>query len=632
MRCAVLLPVFAALTASPLAARPVAQDLERVPTPIEVFVSGPSAAAALPTPATPAPLVVPTGTRVRIHGTSIPFGDAPAARQVTVAVKPPAGPETALAAAVGADMKWSTTFAGTSAAGTYVVTATAPDSRRTATTTFTVGTAADIAGAAESLVRTIEKVAVDASAAIDAVRTSLDAKGPYPNQAAVNEQLAWVNAQLRQHPARLTTVRRAFGVVGQVAQQYPGGASELEPFTTAAAETAQQVESAGERIRTTTSSVRRDSGMCDAIDAVIEVLGSMSLYFDLQGQLYTKMIQLAGDKFLPDRIYTAAVPLPNRDNTQRYALSESIKSIGTMISETIDGAISVPAPISRGIAVPSPRTLPLPERFPARESGLGRGLIKFVREPQNLLLDTAQYLGGLVFDQFCEKFTGPFTGTFSVDATVGTGAKFWGYTMTFGGTLTVRYEKARPRAGEAVAVTGEFEGNGSFRMYEDLMALNPFNRRFILFRYLFPPIGFPGTLQDLVNPLGKVARMLTPAYFRVPVTGTVTADQLTLKVGAQALQDFTDLVRGNALYVAMPPASPAPYVMIAKIPVQKAQFVISRAVRNEVTLPIATTGEGRAMIKSVSKAFDRRETVSNGEITVLWHLDLRACNPECAGR
>jgi hypothetical protein len=43
-----------------------------------------------------------------------------------------------------------------------------------------------------------------------------------------------------------------------------------------------------------------------------------------------------------------------------------------------------------------------------------------------------------------------------VDARVN-GAKFWGYTRQINGTLTLRYEKKDPKAGEAIPVTGTFD-------------------------------------------------------------------------------------------------------------------------------------------------------------------------------
>jgi len=33
----------------------------------------------------------------------------------------------------------------------------------------------------------------------------------------------------------------------------------------------------------------------------------------------------------------------------------------------------------------------------------------------------------------------------------------------------------------------------------------------------------------------------------------------------------------------------------------------------------------------VTGAFDRKEVVSNGEVTVTWKIQLKACNPGCGG-
>jgi hypothetical protein len=330
----------------------------------------------------------------------------------------------------------------------------------------------------------------------------------------------------------------------------------------------------------------------------------VSLWFDLQGKMFTKVVQLATDKFLPDKIYNASVPVGKRDATQKFSLGESLKAVGAALSGSVGAA-------------------------GGKAAGGAAGIVDFVKQPQNLLLDTAQFLTGLTFDKYCERFQGPLDGTFSVDATVNGPQKFWGYTTTINGTVMLRYEKKNVKPGEVIPMSGEMEGNATFSMYEDLMALNNFNRQFVIFRHLVPPIGFSTTAQDVTGPLGKIARMATPAYFRVPIKGELAGKQLKITVGEASLNDFTDAVKGQAIYVMVTPAVPIPQTLASNIPVQKGQFMLSRAMRTTGTLPISVATKDKLTIQTAQQSFTRKEVVSNGEVTVTWKLNVKACNPEC---
>ena len=585
-----LATLFSLLVASPVAA----QVLERVPPPIDVHVTTASAGR------DPADEVafVPPGTSVRISGTTVPLGSK--LTQVRVEVKPAAGAVVTLNAAIANDRSWAVTFPDTGAPGKYGVSAFTADGKNSATTSFTVMSPEGMDALAGTLEQALAKEAADAASAIANAQASLAAKGPFPNQAAVEKNLAEVSAALQELPERLKQAQQGLATLGPVAKKYPAGASELEPLTTAVQEGLAKTAAAAGHVRQAGAAAGKTLGVCDRIDAVNEVLSAASLWFDLQGLLFQKIVQLATDKYLPDRIYNAAVPPARRDNTEEFALGENLKGIASAFN-------GVPA------------------------AGMGAasdGLVEFVKKPQNLLLDTAQMLAGLAFDKLCETFTGPVSGTFAVDATINGGQKFWGYTALISGRITVMYEKQLARPGEPIPMTGEIEGNASFRMYEDLMASNNFNRRFVIYRALIPPIGTGAAAQSAVDPLGKAARMATPSYFRVPVRGLLTGNELTITIGDTALNDFSDAVKGRAIYVVLAPAAPVPYTMLSNIPVQKAQFILSRGLRTTAVLPVATVGAKR-VTKVAARSFDRKEVVSNGEVTVMWKLDVKACNPGC---
>jgi hypothetical protein len=571
-----------------------AQVLERVPPPIDVQVT----TAGTGRESADEVALVPPGATVRISGTTIPLG--PRLTQVRIEVKPASGALVTLTAPIANDRSWAVTFSDTATPGKYAVSAFAADGKNSATTSFTVLNDDGMHALGDMLEQALAKEATDAASAIASVEASLAAKGALPNQAAVEQNLAEVNAALQELPGRLQQARQGLATLGEIAKTYPAGASELEPLTTALQEGLARTAAAAARVRQDGAAASKTLGVCDRIDAVNEVLSAASLWFDLQGLLFQKIVQVATDKYLPDRIYNAAVPAARRDNTEKIALGENLKGLASAFS-----------------GVPG-----------AGVGSASDGLVDFIRRPQNLLLDAAQMLGGLAFDKLCEIFTGPVSGTFAVDATVNGGHRFWGYTTLLSGKITLMYEKQIARPGEPIPMTGEIEGNGSFRMYEDLMALNNANRRFVIYHALIPPVGTGAAVQSAVDRLGRAARMATPSYFRVPVKGLLKGKQLTITIGDAALNDFSDAVKGRAIYVVLPPAAPIPYTMQSSIPVQKAQFILSRGLRTTAVLPVATAG-ARPVTRVAAQSFDRKEVVSNGEVTVTWKLDVKACNPGC---
>lgn len=581
-----------------------AQSLEPIRTPIDVRVVAASASAE----GGPKKTVVPVGATVRITGSSVRTGKSADGLNVRIEVKPAAGSAAKLSAPVAADGTFTANFSATTAPGEYAVTATTPDGKNSATTSFTVANAAAIGTVIDALVGVLEKGKQQAIAATGAAATAVANKTPFQGQEKVKADLEKVQKQLGEYSASLQKARTAFVKLGEITQLYPAGIVELEPIISTAQDLTEQADRADDAFANMSKNLK-DSGLCDSLDAAAEGLAAMSLWFDLQGRMFTKVVQLATDKFLPDKIYNASVPVGKRDATQKFSLGESLKAVGAALSGSVEAAGGKAA---GGAA-----------------AGGAAGIVDFVKQPQNLVLDTAQYLTGFVFDKYCERYQGPFNGTFKVDATINGPQKFWGYTTTLNGNVMLRYEKKNVKPGEVIPMSGEMEGNASFSMYEDLMAFNNFNRQFVIFRHLIPPVGFSAAAQEVTGPLGKVVRMGTPAYFRVPIKGELAGKTLKITVGETSLNDFTELVKGRAIYVMVTPAVPIPQTLKSDITVQNGQFMLSRAMRTTGTLPISVATKGKQTIQTAEQSFTRKEVVSNGEVTVTWQLNVKACNPEC---
>lgn len=570
----------------------LAQSLEKIPPPIEVRVAPAGDKSGFDLRALDGNVYIVPGGSVRVFGTSVPLGPTAAGKQIAIEVKKPGDAAAAkLKAPLDGLGAFTTTFSDTSGTGEYVVTAYTADGKVSAKTTFLVVTPADLGDILDALNEALRDALAEAAKATEAATAAMVAKGPFAGDATVNKNLTSVTQAIRDFEARLKGATTTLKGLQEVAKKYPGGAKHLEPLITQLTNGVTEAGAMKVSIGRANAELSRNNGLCDRIDAVTEVLGAVSLYFDLTGRLFNKVVQLATDKFLPDKIYNDAVPVEKRDNAAKFQLGESMKTMGAALT---DG---------------------------------GSGVKDFFLQPQNLLLDTTQYLAGLGFDKLCERFQGPVTGTFRVDATINGGQKFWGYTTKINGKLVLRYAKSQVKPGAAVELTGEIEGNGDFAAYEDLMAFNAFNRQFVIYRQLFQPIGFGAAGQAATDPLGKLARHGTPAYFRVPITGKLDGDTLTFTVADSAIIDFTEAVKARVLYVVY--VSLVPQTLSTSIPIQSAQFVLSRGVRTTGTMPVTSTTKGKQLFKLAEGAFTRKEVVSNGEVTVQWNLQMKACNPDC---
>jgi hypothetical protein len=375
---------------------------------------------------------VPIGGSVKISGSSVQTGKSGAGVNVRIEIKPPSGSAATLSAPLAANGSFSVTFANTSAAGEYAVTAFTPDGKNSAATSFTAADASSINTVFDGLASVLEKGNQQAIAATAAAATAVANKTPFEGQEKVKADLAKVQQQMQQYSASVQKARQAFVIIGEIVKLYPGGAGELEPITIAVQDLRDQADAADDAFAKAPARLK-DSGLCDSLDAAAEALSVMSLWYDLQGKAFSKIVQLATDKFLPDKIYNAAVPINKRDSTQKFNLGESLKAVGAGLSGAAGG------PASKASA------------------NAATGIVEFVKLPQNLLLDTSQFVTGLVFDKYCERYQGPFSGTFSVDATINNGQKFLGL---FGGAERHPHAALREEEREARRDRADERRNG----------------------------------------------------------------------------------------------------------------------------------------------------------------------------
>jgi hypothetical protein len=602
------------------ARRAAPQVLERVSTPIVIHVSSASAVdmPSAPGPNTVRQLTVPQGAKVRMYGTSVPIPHKTS--QVRLEVQQPDGGIARLVAALEPNGAWSTLFAGTSAPGKYNATAFSIDEQNKASASFLVVSAVDINVISDEMMSEIEQETTAAESALEIARESLLTKRPFPGDERALNNIAEIKTSTDEMRSRLPQAKAALHKLGEIVKQYPGGAGKLEPVTTAMQEATAALADATSKITTAQVEAGKTMGVCDRLDAAIEVFGAVGLGFDVLGKAAEKIIKLLTDKYLPELVYNAAVPAPERSLADKFSMAYNFKIVGAMFAGAFSKEASVPKI--------------------GREIGAWTGLLDYIRKPENLASDTVQLLMGYAFDKLCEKFTGPLNGTFSVDAMTSFGPEgrpYWGYSMILTGTMTLMYEKKLAMdSNTPIPLVGEIEGNGhDFKMHEDLMALNEFNRRFVIYRKLVEPAETK-RIQAGLDPLGKIARMASPTYFRIPVQGLLKSNKLAVTVNDVADNDFSDSIRGDVYYVVTVP--PLPEVLHSTLPVQKAQFIISRGLRKTAIFEIQPVDyettrsdmpHSKMLIKVASQNFQREEVVSKGEVTVRWNIDVKVCNPAC---
>lgn len=554
-------------------------------------------------------MVVTPGGDARISGTSVQLGDKNA---VTIDIVKPDKSTASLSGNLTPQGTYNVSFKDTKLTGAYNVTAKSPDGKSTAKASFRVVSAEVIGETAKALNQSLTQLAGKSGKIVQASKAAIDANGDFPGRDQIDKDIEEIVQSLSELPKRMEGINKALDQLSGLIKQYPGLANvpELAEVSQELTEARYETDKMNEQADDLLASLSKSPGMsiCDRIDAGIEGLRFAGLFFDLFGDGPTTgkalwkgvrvLLEDVGASATGEAIYNSAVPVENRSSAQKTAFTEALKGVTLLFAEGL------------------------------------KEVNNFVKGPFGLANDCAQFLLGAGFDRFCERFIGPIEGVFSVDAT-NLGWKFWGYKTYIKGRLVLRFEKKDNTGNAPVRLTGEFEGAATkFDAYEDLFATNQLNKSTVLFRTLIPPIAAGDVVSwTALNVFGSAPSVLAlPNYFKVPVTGALSADgnKVTIEVASAGIKDFKSDLRATAYYVSMPLGSIIPIVQNFNISMENAQFILSRGLRSPATVDVKTENKsGGLLLKKIEKTFTREEVVSDGEVTVRWELKVTACNPEC---
>ena len=250
-----------------------------------------------------------------------------------------------------------------------------------------------------------------------------------------------------------------------------------------------------------------------------------------------------------------------------------------------------------------------------------------------------------VFEQYCQTFQGPITGSISAEFMTGGGSIWWQYSIAISGQLTLRYPANAK--GEVIPLTGEFVGNATeIKSWDNAVpVLFPELAQGTVFRTLrVEPIALntvPGVfaknfggssdasmpdlnpVKSIIDQGGTVVQgVTTPAFFRVPVRADLREKTLRLELMPAAV-DFDDL-RVKVVQIMLPVLSLWPEVIDYALPYKGAHFIMLRALGDGI-VEFDVERKGKAM--SIKRTFDREK--GNAEARGVYSLSVTACNPAC---
>ena len=539
---------------------------------------------------------VPLGGTARLSGTSVTLGDKDT---VSINITAPDKSTKSLNGKLTQEGTYAVTFTGTNTPGTYTVTAKSPDGKSTAKASFTVVSALEIGETTEKLFSALTQITGKTGKTVQAVQEIIDDQGDFPGRTKIDHDLEEIVDALEKLPVLLDDMRDAIGQLSKLIEEYPGVETipELAEMAKELSNALDEAETMNEQLDDLYVRMTDELSICDRIDMMNEALSFTEMVLDfVSGTWVMRANALMVKMGIPEDIYNALFP----DGS-------SLES-KTVFTETVENAI--------GLFTKAADTVE-----------------DFVKSPQGLVLTVTQYILELNIGDMCERFVGPIEGTFSVDSTLN-GQQFWGYKTYIKGRLILRYETKYKTGKDPIPLTGEFEGTATkFDVYENLYVTGgELIQSKIMARFLVKPIAVGDVINWIGLKAGPLPAMAIPKYFKVRVTGSYSLnDSVTINIAPTGIVDFGKDLHSTAYYVLLPSAIiPIPLVEHFDIHMEDAQYILSRGLRNTSTMKVATGKSSKgSLLSTIEQTFTREEVVSNGEVTVKWNVNVKACNPEC---
>lgn len=360
----------------------------------------------------------------------------------------------------------------------------------------------------------------------------------------------------------------------------------------------------------------RGNVACDQLDIIVNGIKFIDFYLGLATKPGTWLLDWAREN-IPTKL-VGMVPKVKQSSALKEAIETGWKGVTTFVQTK------------------RPESGYGPREIVPVEEGFERAMGKY--KMANTLV---QYAVARVFEQYCQTFTGPVSGSMDVEI-YENGKAWWTYKITIAGELVLRYPKNAK--GDAIALTGEFIGNAtSFKSWDNAVpVLFPKLAMGTVFRTMrFEPVSLdqwriltpnkatekglpdPNPVTSTIEQGGLITRyVLTPAFYRVPVRGDLRGDKLRIELQPAAL-DFDDR-RVKVVQILLPVLSLWPTVNDYALPYKGAHFILTRAM-NDGPAEFVVQRKGDTL--TIQREFKRERKTS--ENLGHYELKVKACNPSC---
>jgi hypothetical protein len=543
-----------------------------------------AAAAADSTPGAPVelvikPRVVLLGQPVVVSGVSAYHAKA---KQLKIKITHESGKfSQALSTDVQPQGTFSTTFKDTKQLGRYTVEVTGPDGKNTAKGEFRV---VDFGGLADELESGFTAIDKRQHALVKLVHDKVAALPPTPQR----DQALQKVVELEKKMNEVTLPPKP--ILNSLREVVPGPHVVNLPDVKIFGQLSEQID----ELRDTADEVdrtgvlnRKDDTICETINTSIEGAKLAGALFNVTGTVLEVMHQVFIDKSISSVV--------------SQVMGEGAAATG------VAGAIKVAA---AGL-----------EKDEGKIVGIKGGVTKAWT---SIVFDIVELGTKYVYERYCERIDSPLRVKMRMVWTE-SGKPWYKYGVRLEGRLSLRYAKASP-PGEPLTVTGELEGTATrFTMWENVLAVQPLPRGMIAVArdWLSPPKNIfaegMSAVTDVVD-FGEALRATQPYAFNVPVVGKVKGDEIEIEF-KPARVDFSDLVRGRLLFVAVHPSLPVPEWSVFTFPIEKAQWIVRRGFGEPGKFTIKTRADKTGKeIPYVVGALDTHRDSPDKSITVDWQI------------
>ncbi len=512
---------------------------------------------------TATPKVVLAGQPVTISGST---GYSQKQHQAAVLIRHESGtPSTTSSAAVSPKGQFSVAFAETKKAGKYKVSVTSPDGKGRGDTEFRVDSIAGLAQEVEKLSTELDKRTKALVGFVKKTAVSLPASAERDQLITETQQLEAKANVIDLPPVKILGQLKNLDAkpnVVNLPDQTIFGA--LRDWVPEAEEAIDKIDRA--RIG------EKPAPICETINTAIEGAKFAQYAFVIEVKLLETLITIGLDKGIPLLVKSLGF-----EEASVFGLSSAIKVSA--------GALHGPLAAAKACA--------------------------------GVMLEAVEHFTKWMFERYCGSFDGPLGVSMTMEWKEGI-HPWLKYSVRLEGRLRLRFPKSSP-PGQPVYMTGELEGNAThFTFWEDVTVAEPVPKGImVLERLWLPPVAFANSTASPID-FGMVARMVTPAYFNVPVIGEMTGDTIKMQF-KEARVDFQDIVKNRLLFVVLTPLMPD--YKVFSFPIQKAQWILSKGFSDPCIFNI-TESAGVKGIR-MRKTPAHRET-PNKSVTVDWVIDVDA--------